>query len=190
MQTHLQPNDTRSDFIAVEPFLRGLGLEIGTGTNRLAPTVLGIDWYPHTDTDMIWNCVHEGGWYPYPFRDDRFDFLFASHVFEDFDPSVTQKVFDEWLRMIKVGGYLVILVPDMEGGRYPKIDEVFTENDEEVKSGKRIAGHLKGNPTHAWDAGITSMNEFVKNSKYKLEVVQCDTIPHSSMSLDFVVKKL
>lgn len=187
---HISDNDPRTDFLYVEKYCRGLGYDIGVGTNRLAPTVLSTDWYPHSDVDMIWNVVHEGGWYPYPFRENRFDFIFASHVLEDFHPSVTQRVFDEWLRMVKIGGYLVIIVPDMENGRYPKWDEVFTEEHEEVKSGKRKAGEQIGNSSHLIDAGMNFMNNLVANSQYKLEVVQADTIPHSSMSLDFVVRKL
>lgn len=187
---HISDNDPRTDFLYVEKYCRGLGLDCGCGTNRLSESVLTIDWYPHSHTDLIWNVVHENGWHPYPFRENRFDFFFASHVLEDFHPSVTQRVFDEWLRMIKVGGYLVILVPDMEGGRYPKWDEKFTESDQEVISGKRLVGELKGNPAHLVDAGMTFMNNLVKGSQYKLEVVQADTIPHNSMSLDFVVKKL
>lgn len=190
MLSHLQPDDTRQDFVAVEKYLRGLGVDIGTGTNRLAPTVLGIDWYPHTDTDMIWNCVHEGGRFPYPFRENRFDFVFASHILEDFAPDEIQWVFDEWLRVIKPNGYLVILVPDMQNKRYPDWDEVFTENDDEVKTGKRQIGELKGNPSHRVTMGMTLLNKLVSESQHKMVVVQADTFSHDQMTLDFIIQKL
>ena len=187
---HLEENDPRPEFLAMSKYIVGLGLDIGCGTNRLSPTVMTTDWYPHVDTDLIWNCVHEGGRYPYPFRDNRFDFIFASHVLEDFAPDEIQFVFDEWLRMVKVGGYLIILVPDIEGGRYPGIDEVFTAESPEVISGERRIGELCGNPSHRVTMGITYMNMLVNNSGHKLEVVQVDTIPHSTMTLDYVIKKL
>jgi len=187
---HIEETDKRPEFLAMEPFCRGLGFDIGVGTNRLSPTVLSTDWYPHADVDLIWNCVHEGGRYPYPFRDNRFDFIFASHVLEDFAPDEIQFVFDEWLRMVKVGGYLIILVPDIEGGRYPGIDEVFTAESPEVISGERRIGELCGNPSHRVTMGITYMNMLVNNSGHKLEVVQVDTIPHDTMTLDYVIKKL
>src|SRR3990167_5622182 len=114
MQIHLQPDDTRDQFVLVEKYCRGLGLDWGCGTNRLSPTVLTTDWYEHTDTDLIWNVVHNGGRHPFPFRDERFDFVFASHIIEDFAPDELQFVFDEGLRLIKKGGYFVILVPDIE----------------------------------------------------------------------------
>jgi len=192
---HIEETDPRPEFLAMEKYCRGLGFDIGVGTNRLSPTVLSTDWYPHKDADLIWNCAPEPVdnnryFVPYPFREDRFDFIFASHVLEDFHPDIIQHVFDEWLRMIKPGGYLIILIPDMEGKRYPDWDEKFTADDEEVKKGERKVGELKGNPSHLITAGITMMNTLVANSKHKMEVVQFDTIPHTTMTLDFVVKKL
>lgn len=189
MQTHLQPNDPRTDFVAVEKFCKGLGLDIGPGTNKFSPTVLCTDWYQHEGVDLIWNMVHEGGRHPYPFRDNVFDFVFASHVIEDFAPDEIQWVFDELLRMVKPNGHLVILVPDMENLRYPDWDEVFTSEDEEVKTGKRQSGELKGNPSHRLTMGMKCMNGLVSNSKYKVEVVQADTFPHNQMTLDFIIQK-
>ena len=187
---HLEENDPRQEFLMMEKYCRGLGFDVGVGTNRLSPTVLSTDWYPHNGVDIIWNCVHGGKRIPYPFSDNTFDFIFASHVIEDFTPDEIQFVFDEMMRMIKIGGYFVVLIPDMEGGRYPDYDEVFTEEDTEVKEGKRQVGELKGNPAHKQTSGITMMNRLVANSHYKMNVVQSDTIPHNTMTLDFVVKKV
>ena len=187
---YLPDDEPRTEFLAMEPYCRGLGMDIGCGTNRLSETILTTDWYPHTDTDLIWNCVHDGGRYPYPFRDERFDFIFASHILEDFAPDEIQWVFDEWLRMIKIGGYLVILVPDMQNKRYPDWDEVFTDEDEEVKSGKRQVGETKGNPSHRVTMGMTLMDKLTHESKYNLQVVQADTLPHNQMTLDYVIKRI
>lgn len=190
MQKHLEDDDPRTDFLAVEQYCRDLGLDIGCGTNRLSPTVMSTDWYPHKGVDFIWNSVHEGNRYPYPFMDNTFDFIFASHILEDFAPDEIQFMFDDWLRMVKQGGVLVILVPDMEGGRYPDWDEKFTEESEEVVSGKRKAGELKGNPSHRVTMGITLMNKLKDSCPFNLEVVQIDTLPHNQMTLDYVIKKL
>lgn len=187
---HIEETDPRPEFLAMEPYCRGLGLDIGCGTNRLSPTVLSLDSYPHKEADIVWDCVHGNGRYPYPFQPGTFDFIFASHVLEDFAPYQIQWVFDEWLRMVKPGGYLIILVPDMEGGRYPDWDEKFTEDSPEVVSGERKVGDLKGNPSHKLTMGTKKMQELVAGSQYKMEVVQYDTIPHDTMTLDFVIKKL
>ena len=193
----IEETDPRPEFLMMEKYCRGLGLDVGCGTNRLSPTILTTDWYAHSHTDLIWNCAPDpketdGVRYfvPYPFREDRFDFIFASHVLEDFHPDIIQHVFDELLRMIKPGGYLVTIGPDMQNGRYPKWDEVFTENDIEVKEGKRKVNELKGNPSHQYDWGLDFCYKLKNNSKYKTEVVCEDSIPHTTMSLDFVLRKL
>lgn len=187
---HLEETDPRPEFLAMEPFCRGLGLDFGPGTNRFSPTVLCSDWFPHKGVDFVWNCVHEGGRYKFPFSDNTFDFVFASHVIEDFAPDEIQFVFDEMMRMIKPNGYFVVLIPDMEGGRYPDWDEKFTADDVEVIKGERVIGDLKGNPAHRITAGKTMMNRLVANSEYKMNVVQVDTIPHDTMTLDFVIQKI
>lgn len=187
---HIEETDLRPEFLLMEPFCRGLGLDYGPGTNRLSPTVLCTDWYPHKGVDLVWNVVHNGGQHPLPFTDNTFDFIFASHVIEDFAPEEIQFVFDEMMRMIKVGGYFIVLIPDMEGGRYPDWDERFTAESPEVIRGERQIGQLCGNPAHKQTAGITMMRSLVANSIYKMEVVQSDTINHSTMTLDFVLKKV
>jgi len=191
---HIEESDPRMEFVMMKRFIVGLGLEVGTGSNRLSPTVLGIDNYNHADADMVWDCAPEqdGKQYynPYPFKDERFDFVFSSHVLEDFNPSIIQIVFDEWLRLVKKSGYLILLVPDMFGRRYPDWDEKFTEDDEEVKIGKRQINELKGNPSHRCTMGLPLLHKLQQESKYKTEIICEDTIPHSTMTLDFVVRKL
>lgn len=188
-EKHIEESDPRTEFLAMEQYCRGLGLDIGCGTNRLSDTVMTTDCYPHAEADLVWNCVGGHEFRPYPFRNNRFDFIFASHILEDFAPDEIQKVLNEWYRMIKIGGYLVILVPDMEGGRYPDWDEVFTDSDEEVKSGKRKAGELKGNPSHRITMGLTLMHKLAKELPGAV-VVQYDTLPHTGMTLDYVIQKM
>jgi len=54
MTRHIHADDPRPDFLAIEKYCSGLGLDVGCGTNRLSETVLTTDWYPHTHTDLIW----------------------------------------------------------------------------------------------------------------------------------------
>lgn len=189
MGTHLHPDDPRVEFLAMEKYCRGLGFDCGPGTNKLSPTVLCSDWYPHAGVDLIWNCVHEGGRHPYPFSDNTFDFIFASHVLEDFAPDQIQWVFDELLRMIKPGGYFVILGPYMDGVRYPKWDEKFTADSPEVISGKRQIGELKGNPSHLFNWNEEVCYKLRNDSKYPTDIMQINTLPTNQMTIDFVLKK-
>lgn len=190
MIRHLKEDDPRAEFLAMEPYCRGLGCDIGPGTNRLSPTVLCTDWYPHVGVDLVWNCIKDGGYNPYPFSDNTFDFIFASHVLEDFPPAQLQWAFDELARMIKAGGYFVILGPYMDGIRYPKWDEKFTADSPEVISGKRQINELKGNPSHLFDWNEDVCQSLVLKSNYNFEVMQIDTLPKNQMTIDFVIKKL
>ena len=153
----------REEFNAVIQFCKGLGVDIGCGTNRLDPSVLTIDVYPHKDADMVMNSK------VLPFRDNVFDFVFSSHCLEDFEPSEIKAVLTEWLRCVKIGGRLVLLLPDMEGGRYPKVED-------------------GGNPSHKVNVGVNYMKNIIKD--LPVEVEQVDTIDHSRFfTFDIVLKK-
>ena len=197
MQKHLKDDDPRPDFVAVEKYCLGLGIDVGPGTNKFSPTVLCTDWYPHKGVDLVWNCApnpdeNDGQRYflPYPFSDNTFDFVFASHVLEDFHPFVIQYMFDELLRMIKPGGYYVILGPCMDGVRYAKWDEKFTEEHPDVISGKRQVGEIIGNPSHLLDWDLNFCHKLRNESRYQTEIVQEDTFPINQMTIDFILKKL
>ncbi len=188
--THLEETDKRPEFVLMKPYLVGLGMDFGSGSNRLSPTVLSIDRHKEPGVDLVWNIVGGGGRFPLPFSNDTFDFIFTSHVLEDFELDEVQFAFDELLRMIKPGGYLITIGPDMQNGRYPKWDEVFTETSPEVIRGERKVGEIVGNPSHRFNWGIDFCYKLKNESRYKTEVVCEDTIPHSTMSVDFVVRKL
>ena len=47
-----------------------------------------------------------------PFVSNSLDFVYSSHLLEDF--LTWMPILKEWVRTLKVGGYLVILVPDKE----------------------------------------------------------------------------
>jgi SAM-dependent methyltransferase len=185
MQTHLKEN-AQFEFKAVEKFCTGMGLDFGCGTNRFSPTVLSIDYYPHKDADIVWQILDR----QLPFVDNVFDFVFSSHVIEDFHPDKIQYVYDELLRIVKPGGYFCILGPAMDGVRYPLWDELFTSEDAEVVAGNRRVGELKGNPSHLVNWDLELCHKIKANSKYPSEVVQENTLPDNQMTIDFVIKKL
>lgn len=182
-------DDDRPEFAAMEPFCRGLGLDVGPGTNRLSTTVLCTDWYPHVGVDLVWNMIHGDDLWHYPFSDNTFDFIFASHILEDLPPEKLQWCFDELMRMIKPNGYFVILGPFMDGVRYPKWDEKFTAESPEVISGQRQIGDTLGNPSHLYDWNEEVCHNLIKNSSYKMDLVQINTLPTNQMTIDFVVRK-
>jgi len=96
---------------SLSPFCVGDGLDIGYGGDPIVPTAICMDLlekyaayesFPqhlHGDaTDLHW------------FKDESLDYVYSSHVLEDFED--TAKVFDEWVRVLKVGGRLILFLPD------------------------------------------------------------------------------
>ncbi len=92
-------------------FCEGNGLDIGFGGDPIVPHAICLDLaepyaqycdYPQhlkgDGTDLFW------------FRDDSLDFVYSSHVLEDFED--TSAVLNEWFRVIKIGGKLVLFLPD------------------------------------------------------------------------------
>lgn len=49
-----------------------------------------------------------------PFDDGSLDTVYASHYAEDLPRSEWPKLFSEWKRVLKQGGYMVILVPEVK----------------------------------------------------------------------------
>jgi len=163
------------EFAAVWKYCeRGLGVDIGCGSNRISPDILAIDSHDEgvNGGDLIMSAElldyrPRGGMAG--FRDHCFDFIFSSHCLEDF--ADIQSVLREWWRKLKVGGHLVLLLPDMQGGRYPKV------------------GEDGGNPSHRTNVGV----EYMRSVTAKLfgdacEVVQCDTI-REGCTFDFVARR-
>lgn len=84
-------------------YMSGVGLDIGyKGSVKDASPVLasaiGVDTdYPGYDGKTL------------PFPDESQDYVFASHVLEHIEDS--QSAVEEWFRVLRPGGYLVICVP-------------------------------------------------------------------------------
>ena len=51
----------------------------------------------------------------FPFGDGLFDAVYGSHVLEHFDPDAAVKLLEDCRRILKPGGVIRIVVPDLEG---------------------------------------------------------------------------
>lgn len=93
------------------PYCIGYGLDLGFGGDPITDSAIRMDMespYAHVGrypvqlggdaTDLKW------------FRDGVLDFIFSSHLLEDFVD--TEKVLREWLRVLRPGGRLIIFCPD------------------------------------------------------------------------------
>jgi predicted SAM-dependent methyltransferase len=95
------------------PFAIGNGIDIGYGGYALSPTTINMDLpgkYSHgTDPQHLTGDGRKLEW----FRDNTLDYVFSSHVLEDFSTEEKKTVLAEWWRVVKAPmGYLILLLPD------------------------------------------------------------------------------
>ena len=90
---------------------KGLLLDIGCG--EYGPhfqdyEVVRLDLDPSVNPDILADARS------IPEPDGKYDVVYASHVLEHFGFKWTKNILKEWLRVLKVGGKLVITVPNLE----------------------------------------------------------------------------
>lgn len=109
-------------------FCVGYGVDIGMGGDKIVPHAIGIDQVkPYTCVGH--DPVQLGGdgtkltW----FTDKSLDFVYSSHLLEDF--LNTTEILTEWARVLKVGGLLIVLVPDEQIYRKYSSDHGWASNE-------------------------------------------------------------
>ncbi|MBD2112303.1 MULTISPECIES: glycosyltransferase [Cyanophyceae] len=83
-------------------------LNLGCG-NHFHPDWVNID-FQSTGTDVITHDLRK----PIPFADNTFDAVYHSHLLEHFSRSEAKPFLQECLRVLRPGGVLRIVVPDLE----------------------------------------------------------------------------
>ena len=149
----------RLEFNQVIQFTKGVGIDIGCGLNKIHSAAIGIDFqlgdkdfgYPFGANIKV---AKNKNWLPLPwFKDEALDFVFSSHCLEHFSqPGETIK---EILRLLKPGGYLILILPDMRF--YPK------------------KGEPRSNPDHEWDCYPQVLVDLL-TSVAPFKIIQLDTI--------------
>jgi SAM-dependent methyltransferase len=99
------------------------GIEIGASAhNAFGLNTLNIDYTDENNTSFKKEEIHYTGGFAHvdivspgddlPFKEGFWDFVISSHVIEHFYDPV--KTVQEWLRVIKPGGYVYIIAPHKE----------------------------------------------------------------------------
>jgi SAM-dependent methyltransferase len=114
----------------------GRRLEIGPGSGR-------VEGFETLDTVGGWNVDYVcDAAEPLPFADGVFELIYASHVLEHIPWYRTERVVQEWVRVLESGGVLEVWVPDglkiakafvdaeLEGRNYIEKDGWYRFNDE------------------------------------------------------------
>ncbi len=98
------------------PYCEGNGVDIGSGGNPVVPWAIQLDLPAHNS--LTYNPERPDGHIHWrgdardlPFKDGVLDWLHASHVLEDFLD--WNPVLAEWDRVLKIGGFLLVAVPDL-----------------------------------------------------------------------------
>lgn len=101
-------SETSSAREYLQRFCQGkVGLDLGFGGDPIRYDAITIDLNPITRPTIIGDAskLH---W----FSDDSVDFVYSSHLLEDFDD--VGAVLDEWMRVLKPWGNLVLFLPDQK----------------------------------------------------------------------------
>ena len=101
----------RHEMNEVIEFTKGVGIEVGCGLNKIHTAAIGINKVL-TENDFGYpfgaQICSEGDSLPW-FKDSSLDYVFSSHCLEHIVD--TKKALLEWTRILKVGGYLVLILP-------------------------------------------------------------------------------
>jgi hypothetical protein len=133
-------------------------LHLGCGTNKL-PGWINIDAVKDCRPDVVHDISS-----PLPYGDLTVDEILAEDLLEHFDKYARYIVFEQWVRVLKVGGKITLQVPNFKKilFKYFKfgfdnfVDFIFGEN---MLRSEVYLGHF-GN--HKWGYSEKSLQEFVK----------------------------
>jgi len=99
----------------VAEFTVGNGVDLGSSGDGIVPWAIQVDL--PTDEYLRYNpkrpqdAIHwRGSALHLPFQDRVLDFVHSSHLLEDFED--WGPILKEWDRVLKIGGYMIIAVPD------------------------------------------------------------------------------
>lgn len=107
----------------IVPFTRGRVLDLGCGPWKCYPHFKGVDSCKDTELfgiamnpDYKMECDDLS-----IFATQSHDGVFSSHLLEHYEYGKVPAVLKEWMRVIKVGGYMTLYLPDED--EYPKVGE-------------------------------------------------------------------
>jgi SAM-dependent methyltransferase len=115
----------------------GRGIDVGCGSHKTVPSAIGVDLTPKGKYGQAGNQLFEqsaadvvASGDALPFRDASLDYVIARHNLEHYvDPL---KTLQEWQRVLRPGGKLVVIVPDEDAVNTIALDpthyHVFTRS--------------------------------------------------------------
>lgn len=140
------------------PYTRGRVLDLGCGPNKAFPHFIGVDNCHHEKfgymikPDLQMDCDKLG-----LIASESCDAVFSSHLLEHIPYESVPKVLEEWFRIVKIGGYLIMYLPDED--EYPKVGEEHANPDHKWNVNyNKVVGPMK-------DLGGWDLVDFQKRNK-------------------------
>lgn len=169
--TDPQGNESAKVRWDVVRYTRGKGLDVGCGPWKQFPHWIGVDNRKDTalfgqamDPDVTVESAEDLSL----FSTESMDFVFSSHLLEHIEHEKVPATLKEWMRVTKLGGYVVLYLPDED--EYPKIGEPGV------------------NPDHKWNVNYDRVVNAMRDTCWDLVEFQKRN-QGTEYSLLFVFKK-
>jgi predicted SAM-dependent methyltransferase len=165
------------------PFTRGTGLDLGCGMEKFMQTefVIGIDnnidaqlFNRPARAELYMDCKELSR-----FAAGGFDFAFSSHLLEHLPYKDVPGILREWMRVVRIGGHLVLYLPDED--QYPKCAEPE----------RGIAEEPYVNKDHKWNVNYDRVVAAMERTGHNWDLVHFEKCSgDDEYSLFFAFKKL
>ena len=151
------------------PYTTGTGLDIGCGPVKLWPHSIGID----SDKDhRVYklskahgaNIFMEADKIAETFKAQAFDYIFSSHMLEHIPYEEVPALLRGWWSLIKVGGFLVLYLPDAE--QYPRVGTEGANVDHKFDVTYELIVSAMKRAANAWD--LVHFEKCDKDREYSL----------------------
>ena len=94
----------------LKPYCQGNGIDIGSQGSPVNINSIQIEYDRLRFADDVPIHLECDGTQNLPFKDNVLDYVYSSHLIEDYVDWTP--ILNEWNRMIKINGHVVIMVPD------------------------------------------------------------------------------
>ncbi len=177
------------DIDFLEQYFSGNGIDIGAGEDGLSAY---MQLFPKINSVKNWDLVDGDAQFLPGVDDKSYDFVYSSHCLEHMvDPLIA---IDNWLRVLKPGGHLIVTVPDedmYEHGVWPSkfnSDHKWSFTLYKPNSGMPKSINLTDLAKNFFDkAEIRRLA--VLNREYKIGNYDDQSLGSAECSLEFVLQK-
>ena len=168
-------SETQSCRERLSLYCAGNGLDLGFGGDAILLSAITVDReladplrakVSHSDPTHLVGDVSDLRW----FKDNVMDYVFSSHVLEDFQDTST--LLAEWLRVLRPGGNLVLFLPDQAAYEAHCAKHHTLPNQAHIHSNFSLEFVLKALSSIGVDSNCVVYSKWpVENNPYSFDLV-------------------